>query len=116
MVHPLPLNDRVTDFEECVAAAPAAALGAARARAAALKRMVNASTDGPTGRRVAPDVPYPHPFGHREYYLRKWGATEGDCGYGNFEVPFNDARAAVGHWVFDAPRRRAFLDANGVSD
>ena len=114
MTHPVPHADLGPSFDACVAAAPAAATDAARVRAAALKRMVNASTDGPTG-RPAGGAPFPHPHGHREYYMRKWGAAPEDCGYGNFEQPFNDARAGVGEWTLDVARRRAFLEAEGVS-
>jgi hypothetical protein len=113
MLHPLPLTTDAA-FDACVAAAPAAAREAALERATALRRMVNSSTDGPIGRQVEGGPPFPHPAGHREYYMRKWGTAPEDCGYGNFEAPFNDARAAVGDWTFDATRRRAFLAANGL--
>lgn len=117
MLHPVPHDVPDIQIETCVAASPASALDAARARQAAILRLIVLSTDGTDGRRrVQLEQSSPNILGHRDYYMRKWGATKADCGYGNYENPFNDARLPISHWEFDVQRRRAIIDAVALQE
>lgn len=113
----MPQDSPDHNVEACIAASPVSAVNAALQRQETIKRLIIMSTGGTDGRkRVLPKTMYPSPLSHQDYYMRKWGAAEEDCGYGSFLNPFNDARLPNSHWVLDMERRRAMIEAAKLKD